>query len=332
VRDPDRGYLKRPFFGQSVSLGVRGGPDRGQLTCPSFRPISVTRRPWGFGIVDQSNPGPDPPHGLSFARGKLRRRVRVLRQVTNRRLRVPAPKDRRIIYICHMRRFVVVTLALSACMTPYQRMGFSGGYDEKMLDNGDYVVTVKVNGFTDRATALEYLHRRAGELCPQGFDFADRTGGDNGGIVATRDYVGENHKPEEDAVVRCKKAPAEEAEAPVPERAPTGMKRKIVYGERPIFCSPLPTDDNAGPCFLDEAVCNETRAKDPDAHGTCESRSAVACFNARRTLDDTHASFCSVSVKACEAERASYEQNPDFTNVIKMCGVYRVGPARGGDH
>jgi hypothetical protein len=69
--------------------------------------------------------------------------------------------------------FGLVGLGLVACATPYQSRGFRGGYDEKQLGPDRYMITVKVNSYTSRSTAVEYSYRRAAELCPGGFDPID---------------------------------------------------------------------------------------------------------------------------------------------------------------
>src|SRR3569832_882870 len=139
---------------------------------------------------------------------------------------------------------VMLLMHLVGCATPYQQMGFSGGYADKEIGNNRYLVTVKVNGFTDRATALEYLDRRAAELCPTGYDIVDRAAGDNGGVVVTRSFISENHKPEEDAVIQCRVTrPAistSDIAPPVrPPPQPSIPKRRVVYGQQPLFCAPL---------------------------------------------------------------------------------------------
>jgi hypothetical protein len=63
-------------------------------------------------------------------------------------------------------------LILAGCTTPYQPkprglLGLvsSAGYFDKYLGDDTYLIAVRVNRYTDEATAYEYFHRRAGELC-----------------------------------------------------------------------------------------------------------------------------------------------------------------------
>lgn len=61
---------------------------------------------------------------------------------------------------------MVCTLAVSGCAsTPYQPMGFRGGYQDESLGDGTYLVTVQVNAYTDASTAYRYFHRRSADLC-----------------------------------------------------------------------------------------------------------------------------------------------------------------------
>ncbi len=103
---------------------------------------------------------------------------------------------------------MVVVSATIGCATPYQSMGFRGGYAESMAGPGQYVVRAKVNGFTSQGTAMAYAYQRSAELCPGGFDVIDgaqsmnttyvaRTFA-NGGTVTTVS------KPEVTLVVRCR--------------------------------------------------------------------------------------------------------------------------------
>jgi hypothetical protein len=82
-----------------------------------------------------------------------------------------------------MRRLLApAALLLAACATPYQPMGYSGGYSESKTAPGEYAVRVKVNGYTSGATAEAYFHRRAMELCQAegftGYDHDVRNGAD----------------------------------------------------------------------------------------------------------------------------------------------------------
>lgn len=48
--------------------------------------------------------------------------------------------------------------------TPYTPSGTQGGYSDTYLGNDIYLITVRVNAFTDEITAYEYFHRRAVEI------------------------------------------------------------------------------------------------------------------------------------------------------------------------
>lgn len=87
-------------------------------------------------------------------------------------------------------------------------------------------------------------------------------------------------------------------------------ERKIVTGDKPVFC-------NAdGACVFDETKCE----------GSCERRESAACFSASRTLDDSRTTTCVVSVKDCEARRATAAKDADLTKIQAQCAVYRVKP------
>jgi hypothetical protein len=56
-------------------------------------------------------------------------------------------------------------LLITGCATPYQKMGFTGGYEDTHLKANTYYVNVQTNAYTSQITAVQYFHRRAKELC-----------------------------------------------------------------------------------------------------------------------------------------------------------------------
>lgn len=88
-------------------------------------------------------------------------------------------------------------VALLASSTPYQAKGFRGGVSERYLGPGRWFVSVEVNAYTSRSTAMEYFHRRAYELCPAGYDMVDRD--------ANTRYTNSGDKPEVSGVVECRR-------------------------------------------------------------------------------------------------------------------------------
>lgn len=200
---------------------------------------------------------------------------------------------------------LIACAAVGGCATPYQRMGTLGGYDDKQLPNGDYIVTVKVNGYTDRATALEYMHRRAGELCPGGYDLIDRTDGDNGGVVVSRGHVSQTRKPEVDGVVRCKDSAQDAArEAKAYERAhraelAQSRQQNVpapAVEPRGFFCSSSPTNAAVGFCVRNKTDCE--RARDVTI-GSLPDLAACALVEAAWCTED----LCFPSEEACDARR-----------------------------
>ncbi len=64
-----------------------------------------------------------------------------------------------------LRHALTVLFGLSACATPYQPTGARGGFSDRALGSSRYEVTISVNLYTSADRKLEYLHRRADELC-----------------------------------------------------------------------------------------------------------------------------------------------------------------------
>jgi hypothetical protein len=98
--------------------------------------------------------------------------------------------------------------ALAASATSYGPKGFVGGYSDTQLADGVYMIDVEVNGYTSRGTALEFLYRRAYDLCPTGFDVMDRESGQDTTYWRTsQTTVQAIEKPNVSAVIKCKLSP-----------------------------------------------------------------------------------------------------------------------------
>lgn len=102
-----------------------------------------------------------------------------------------------------MRRLLVCAL-LGGCVTPYQQMGLSGGYADQALGGGRYSIDVRVNGYTSAGTALQYAYRRAGELCPGGYDVVNALADKSTSYIATGNMVQPVNKPEIALIVQCR--------------------------------------------------------------------------------------------------------------------------------
>ena len=61
--------------------------------------------------------------------------------------------------------FCVVTVV--GCATPYQPVGFKGGYSESEMGSDTYLVNFQGNGYTGMGTVQTYALRRAKELCTE---------------------------------------------------------------------------------------------------------------------------------------------------------------------
>lgn len=216
-----------------------------------------------------------------------------------------------------LRCLVLVTVA-AACATPYQRQGFSGGYTDNQIGPNTWSVTVNVNSYTSRGTALEYAHRRAGELCPEGYDIVDGTSGQSDFYVRTGNTVQNLPKAEVGLIVRCKTTPSRPA-PPAP--------RVVVMGERPIFCTLQASNPGVGLCFLESDVCAamyEKQVAGGLSYEPCEARTSASCFNATIVLDRRRETFCAPTISDCEAKMTVARQSPDFNVTQPQCGIYRV--------
>ena len=224
---------------------------------------------------------------------------------------------------------VLVLSILAACATPYQPMGFLGGYTNRDLGGGRYAIDVQVNGYT---SALDYAYRRAGELCPTGYDIVDGSKSSSPYVYASKGYVTAGSKPDVALVVQCKRdvdtAQAIGETQPPTESTSSPQERRIVTASLPIYCTTPANDLTVGLCSRDEARCDEMKASleaaSPDnAYTGCAKRTGAACFNMYAVIDGKRTTVCAPSVKNCEARLVGVKANPDFT-VATICGVYRV--------
>jgi len=62
---------------------------------------------------------------------------------------------------------IATATTLAGCATPYQPMGFKGGYKDVHIHDNVYYVTFGGNAWIDTGTAVQYFHRRAKELCTE---------------------------------------------------------------------------------------------------------------------------------------------------------------------
>lgn len=58
----------------------------------------------------------------------------------------------------------IVAIVLLGCATPYQRVGFTGGYSETQLGDNIFQVSFRGNGYTSRERASDFALLRSAEL------------------------------------------------------------------------------------------------------------------------------------------------------------------------
>ena len=109
---------------------------------------------------------------------------------------------------------VFTFLVLGGCSaTPYQPMGFTGGYRDAHIRDNVYFVEVSTNAYTSQTVAAQYFHRRAKEVCQEhGYrDYRIQNQRDTSTQYATGSYGGgmvtatSMNKPGFSGYVRCMK-------------------------------------------------------------------------------------------------------------------------------
>ena len=103
------------------------------------------------------------------------------------------------------RTIVLSCVLLAACVTPYGPAGVGGfGYRDAMLAPGLFMIEVKVRPRQGYATAHQYAHRRAGELCPGGYVVANGSSTTQTTVVVTQQQVFAANNPVAVITVQCR--------------------------------------------------------------------------------------------------------------------------------
>jgi hypothetical protein len=188
-------------------------------------------------------------------------------------------------------RCAIAAIALASCTTPYQQNAFlaNGGYEDKQLDDGSYTVNVTVNNVTSRDTAVAYLDRRAGELCPTGYDTVERTNDE--GVWFRR----HRNEKTETAVIRCR-----DAASPPPGPGPRTTQVAL-------YCF-------TGDCTQDLDTC-ERRRVEANAQGACEKTTAAFCTSLTVVADGSHRRVCLPDRGRCDERRNALGARKDFSDV-----------------
>ena len=78
--------------------------------------------------------------------------------------------------------YLLATIALVACSTPYQPKGFGGGFEEQQIAADVFIVSARGNAYTSMEVIKTYTLRRSAELSVEnGYEyFAIIEGGQHG--------------------------------------------------------------------------------------------------------------------------------------------------------
>jgi hypothetical protein len=207
-----------------------------------------------------------------------------------------------------MYRSILFAAAVAAsCTTPYQQKGvFGEGYSDKELGDGRYLVEVSVNKFTSRGTALEYVHQRADELCPEGYELKDTVSGQD------FDIAGNTSGSDIAAIVECTTSES------VAEAAPAAASRQGAG----FFCTSSPTDSTLAACARTAEGCRERQLAFADGGvdvGPCKRIDNAVCFAATRIADVQIVTWCAPTVLSCKRQRADVATKGDVYGSITPC-------------
>jgi hypothetical protein len=235
---------------------------------------------------------------------------------------------------------VMAALVAAGCATKYRPHGFSGGYSETKVGDDGWIVTFKGNGFTSRSRAMEYTYRRAGELCPRGFDVVDADRYSTTSYAVGQDSVREINKPAAVLAVRCRAAPALLAPGDDPRTLPPEHMPKpatvipeprarvengvtVILVDHPFYCFTV-SGTGIQMCASELERCR-TVAISMESVATCDPAPAAACFRVRDAVTGRIIGWCFSTLSWCLKGQAAFA-NPDTSILDKDCVVMRQEP------
>lgn len=207
--------------------------------------------------------------------------------------------------------------------TPYQPLGYNGGYRDRSIGEGRHFVEVVVNQSTSPETAIGYLKRRAVEVCAG-------AGVEGYGNVKSRPELS---PPRYSVIVECRSESEPErgahVTAPPPQPAPTPPSPPAVrtsHRPTPTVRAPAePEPDGGWYCWQarhynsatwSESGCERTRVECDEAlaymkaspHGggavwnECQWQPRAACLRYRNRIYESSVDRCSSKLSQCDGD------------------------------
>lgn len=204
---------------------------------------------------------------------------------------------------------MVLGVALvAACATPYQQMGFRGGYQDQPLGEGRYLIEVKVNGYTSAGTAMGYLHRRSAEVCKaagyRDYVFEDAAADASYVTVRTGNTLQTVSKPERSAIIRCTR----------PRRR--ARRAKPAQG---WWCSDPVNQAGPRPCYPTKAICDESSRELNAPMSACYEQLYAACLSYVDEESGGEGRMCFANLASCESMIDYIERNGERMSIASGC-------------
>ena len=111
------------------------------------------------------------------------------------------------------------------------------------------------------------------------------------------------------------------------ERSASPKKRRVVFGDKTVWCIHDRKYPEHGDCSFTSADCLRVREMavrkgyDP---AECVEQTRAACFDATRVITDQREPVCAPSVAQCEIHLSEFRKNPDEDVHDEQCYVYRL--------
>ena len=128
----------------------------------------------------------------------------------------------------------VLAIVSSGCVTPYGPKSAMGGYEDYQVGEDEHQIIVSGNGYTDQGTLMQYLHRRAIDICgSRGYKTTNTTADTASSVATFGNSIQTINRSTVSAIIECKPYRADR-----PARAPRSATADTETGEKPI-CPPL---------------------------------------------------------------------------------------------
>ena len=103
----------------------------------------------------------------------------------------------------NLSKTIFALLILAGCATPYQEKGLMGGYTDFETQPGVYYVSFQGNPALHKEGTVRYWHRRADEICPNGYKIVSQSSESEVIILPNPNFINIVNKPRVEGYITC---------------------------------------------------------------------------------------------------------------------------------